>query len=92
MHTVGFPNFIGDCFMTAPYMDWNDNTDLNFLFFLKDFLENGMSYPRISNGSWNANKQINLQTAYFMLLCLEQFVEELDNFSELAVNAHGFKL
>lgn len=73
-------------------MDWNDNADLHFLFFLKDFLENGMSYPRISNVNWNANEQINLQTSYFMLLCLSQFGEELDNFSELAVNARSFKL
>lgn len=62
MHNMGFSHFIGDCFMTAAYMDWNDNAALHFLSSLKDFLENGMYYPRISNGKWNAHKQINLNT------------------------------
>lgn len=68
--------------MTAAYMDWNDNVVLHFLSSLKDFLEKGIYYPRVSNGKLHASKQINLNTFCIMLLCLEEFEKELGNCSE----------
>lgn len=42
---MGFSDFIGDCFMTAAYMDWNENEALYFLTSLKDFFKMGCIIP-----------------------------------------------
>lgn len=78
---MGFPNFVVDCLMTALYNAISIFFSLSRTFLKTEFL---MLTEML------INRKISKPPV--MLLCLEEFWEELGNFSELAVNVHNFKV